>query len=173
MSKKIKHSLEFKIAIVKEVLRGNRSIAAISADNLIHCRTLSEWLEYYQRYGRIGLMPQSNHYSVDMKLNVIKSFKDNNLSLREACLKFSISSRRILKKWLIIYEEEGVEGLAIERRGRHSLMASKDTSKKIPKPLTDFEKILEENKFLKAENALLKKLQALIQREELEKKRKR
>ena len=52
-------------------------------------------------------------------------------------------------------------------------MASKDISKKIFKPLTDHEKVLEENRLLRAEIDFLKKLRALIQKEEEEKKRKR
>jgi len=173
MSRKIKHSLEFKTAIVKEVLKGERLITRISEDNHIGLSMLQRWVQFYKRFGEAGLRPQSNNYSLDTKLTVLKSLKDNNLSLSKACLQFSIRSTSVLSNWIRIYEKEGIEGLMIERRGKSKLMPSKETKKKLLKPLTDHEKILEENKLLRAENAFLKKLQALIQKEEAEKKRKR
>jgi len=173
MSRKIKHSLEFKIAIVKKVLKRDRSIANISKENQVGQSMLKRWVQFYQRFGEAGLCPQSNFYSLDTKLAVLKSLKDNNLSLSRACLQFNIRSTGVLSHWIRIYEKEGIEGLMIEKRGKSKLMPSKETNKKLLKPLTDHERILEENKLLRAENAFLKKLQALIQKEEAEKKRKR
>jgi transposase len=173
MSRKIKHSLELKIAIVKQVLNRDRSIKRISEDHQINHRLLERWVQFYKRFGEAGLMPQSNNYSLETKLAVINSVKDNNLSLREACLQFNIRSTSVLTNWISIYQQTGLEGLAIERRGKPNLMASKDNSKRITKPLTDHEKVLEENRLLRAENDYLKKLRALIQKEEEEKKRKR
>ena len=175
MSRKIKHSFELKLAIVLQVLHRDRdrSVRKISEDNRIDLRAVKRWVQFYQRFGESGLQAQSNHYSLETKLTVIKSLKDNNLSLREVCLQFSIRSTSVLSKWLRIYEEEGAEGLVIERRGRSKLMSSKQTNKKPSTPLTDYEKVLEENKLLRAENDFLKKLRALIQKEEEEKKRKR
>jgi transposase len=173
MSRKIKHSLELKIAIVKQVLERSRSIKRVSEDHQIHHRLVQRWVQFYQRYGEAGLMPQSNSYSLETKLAVINSVTDNNLSLRGACLQFNIRSTSVLTKWMSIYQQEGIEGLAIERRGKSNPMASKDSSKKKVQPLTDHEKVLEENRLLRAENDYLKKLRALIQKEEEEKKRKR
>jgi transposase len=173
MSRKIKHSLDFKIAIVKQALERNRSIIKISEDHQINRRMLQRWVQFYERFGEAGLVPQSNKYSLETKLAVINSLKDNNLSLGEACLRFSIRSTSVLTKWISIYQQQGIEGLAIERRGKSNSMAIKDSSKKIIKALTDHEKVLEENRLLRAENDFLKKLRALIQKEEEEKKRKR
>lgn len=173
MSRKIKHSLEFKLAIVKQVLKRDLSVKRISVDNQLAASLVKRWVQFYERFGEAGLRGQSNTYSLETKLTIIKQYKDNNLSLSEACLQFNIRSISVLSKWLSIYEGDGIEGLASERRGRNRCMALKDNSKKTTKPLTDYEKVLEENRLLRAENDFLKKLRALTQKEDAEKKRKR
>ena len=67
MSRKIKHSLELKIAIVKQVLERSRSIKSISEDHQINHRLLERWVQFYKRFGEAGLMPQSNKYSLETK----------------------------------------------------------------------------------------------------------
>jgi transposase len=74
----------------------------------------------------------------------------------------------ILKRWVKIYDQEGSEGLSRENRGR-----SKSMARKPKKPMTREEQLLDELADLKAENAYLKKLHALVQSEkEKEEKRK-
>lgn len=173
MRKNIKHSLAFKLGIVKQALKRESSLSRISADNLVNVSLINRWVQFYERFGEAGLQPQYNTYSLETKLAIIEHYKGNNLSLSETCLQYGIRSVSVLTKWIRILGQEGVAGLAIERRGRNQRMASKDSSKKIVKPFTDHEKVLEENKLLRAENDFLKKLRALIQKEDAEKKRKR
>lgn len=56
MSRKIKHSLEFKIAIVKKVLKRDRSIASISKDNQVGLSMLKRWVQSYQRLEKQGFV---------------------------------------------------------------------------------------------------------------------
>ncbi len=172
MSRKIKHSLEFKLAIVNQVLSRNTSVATISRENTLERRMIFQWVKFYKRFGEAGLRPQSTTYSLENKLEVIRYFKDNKVSLREACLQFNIRTTSVLSKWLGIYNASGAEGLSEERRGTNRLMKPK-IQKKVPeKTLTEHEQVLEENKRLRAEVAFLKKLRALIQKEESAKNKK-
>lgn len=170
MSRKVKYSVELKLAIVKQVLSRKQTIINISKDNHVNLSMIRHWVRFYERYGEQGLIPQSNKYSLDIKLSAIKTFLDNNLSLKEACLQFNIRSTSVLSKWLKIYQDEGILGLSIERRGINR-MAFKATKKQKFTALTDHERILEENNRLRAEVAFLKKLHALIQKEEAEKRK--
>lgn len=96
---------------------------------------------------------------------VLQSIKKEFLSLREACARFNIPSESTIIKWEKVYEIEGVAGLNSKPKGRPAKMSNsiKPNVKKAQKPLTREEELLKENEYLRAENDLLKKLQALVQ----------
>ena len=79
------------------------------------------------------------------------------LSYKEAARQFDVSQDTVVAKWERIYLEEGPEGLYIERRGR----GSKGRPPKKLKPEVE-EDLLAEVQRLRAENAYLKKLNALV-----------
>lgn len=172
MSRKVKHSLEFKLAIVNQILKGDKSLSTISRENGIERRMVLQWMQFYKRFGEAGLRPQSTVYSLENKLEVIRYFTANQVSLRKACLQFNIRSNSILSNWLRIYGAGGAEGLSEETRGKKRLMKPKILKKVPEKTLTENEQLLEENKRLRAEVAFLKKLRALIQKEESKKNKK-
>jgi hypothetical protein len=92
---------------------------------------------------------------------------EEKLSYSETAQRFEVSSHHRIQNWERIYLTEGAEGLAIERRGRKST----GQPKKLPKAVE--EDLLAEVQRLRAENAYLKKLQALVLEDErrLHKKR--
>ena len=65
-----------------------------------------------------------------------------------------------IQNWERIYLTEGAEGLAVELRGRGSTQKSKPLPKEVE------EDLLAEVQRLRAENAYLKNLQALVLEEE-------
>ena len=79
------------------------------------------------------------------------------LSYKEAARQFEIGDDKRVAAWERIYLEEGAEGLYIERRGR----GSKGRPPKRLKPEVE-EDLLAEVQRLRAENAYLKKLNALV-----------
>ena len=111
-------------------------------------------------------MPSNRHYTPEFKLEVVQAVKSKSLSLNKACCQFRISSVSTLKKWLILFDSCGAESLRVERRGRGKPKIRTLVMPRKPKrPLTREEQLLEELADLRAENAYLKKLQALIQSE--------
>ena len=87
---------------------------------------------------------------------VVETMMRDKLSYTEAARQFEISCHKSVAAWERIYLTEGPEGLYIERRGR----SSKGYSKALPKDVE--EDLLAEVQRLRAENAYLKKLQALV-----------
>ena len=166
MSRKIKYDVDFKLKVVQQILKGKESTDSISFKYTIWDSSVKHWVHLYRLHGIDGLMPNSRHYSPEFKLEVVQAVKSKSLSLNKACYQFRISSISILKRWLILFDSYGPESLMIERRGRGKpkirtpAMPRKPTS-----PLTREEQLLEELADLRAENAYLKKLQALIQSE--------
>ena len=98
----------------------------------------------------------NKRYTPEFKQQVIETMLEENLSYHETCRRFEVSSRERIKSWERIYLAEGPEGLAVERRGR----GSTGRPEKFPKDVE--EDLLAEVQRLRAENAYLKNLQALV-----------
>ena len=93
---------------------------------------------------------------------------EEKLSYKEAARQFEVGDDKRVAAWERIYLEEGAEGLYIERRGR----GSTGRPPKQLKPEVE-EDLLAEVQRLRAENAYLKKLNALVaERVRQEKKQK-
>lgn len=95
-------------------------------------------------------------YTAEFKTLVVETMQKEKLSYRETSRQFEVNNYHCIQDWERIYLTEGPEGFAIERRGR----TSKGRSAKIPQHVE--EDLLAEVQRLRAENAYLKNLQALV-----------
>ena len=110
----------------------------------------------------------NKRYTGEFKQEVIETMMREKLSYREAARLYEINDHTRVMAWERIYLEEGPEGLYIERRGR----GNKGRPAKKIKPEVE-EDLLAEVQRLRAENAYLKKLNALVaERVRQEKKQK-
>ena len=101
-------------------------------------------------------------YTGEFKQMVVEAIQKEGLSYREAARQYEIRDHKQVAKWERIYLEEGPEGLYLERRGRSG---KGGRPPKQLKPEVE-EDLIAEVQRLRAENAYLKKLRALIQEEE-------
>lgn len=109
----------------------------------------------------------NKRYTGEFKQQVVETMRRERLSCREAEELFEITSHTCIPQWERIYLEEGPEGLYLERRGR----SSKGRPPKLGKQVE--EDLIAENQRLRAENAYLKNLQALVLENERHKRKKR
>lgn len=170
MRKNRKHNFEFRLRVVQEVIQNRHSINSISEKEDIEHSLVKRWVAFYRKFGSEGLRLKTNNgrYTADFRLEVVKTLKAESLSLLQACLRFKVSSESVILNWIRIYDTQGPEGLKATRIGRPIKMPRKPK-----RPLTREEQLLEELASLKAENAYLKKLHALVQSEkQKEEKRK-
>jgi len=172
MIKKKRHSFEFKLDCVKQILEHHRSGNSIAEEYGITPSLLDDWLLVYQHHGASGLLPRrgKREFSSSFKLNVLQVIREENLSLREARARFDLSTDALIISWRKRLDEFGLVGLESRPKGRPPMNnkenePNKRKPRKSNKPLTREEELLRENEFLRAENALLKKLQALVQAE--------
>jgi len=164
-----KYDSIFKDKVVKEHLSGC-SLTAVALRWGLSRSLLTRWVDRYQIYGEEGLLPKARLYQpAEFKLKVVESYQSGGLSLRDCCSVYGIATESIVLSWVKKYELLGVHGLR-EQRGRPKLMKKDNLSKKTP-PLTRLEELEKENLYLKAENELLKKLEALAQAKETQKKK--
>jgi len=167
MLRKVKYDYEFKLKSVTEVLTNRSSVSSIANKNGVDRSHLRRWVSIFKSKGRLGLLPRQNqNYTLKFKLKVLMCISQKSLSLKAVCIKFDIPSESTIVTWQKRYDKEGLLGLENKTRGRPTSMQFKRSKKKPDKPLSREEELLKENEHLRAENALLKKLQALIQAEE-------
>ena len=108
----------------------------------------------------------SKRYSGAFKQMVVEAMMREGLSYREAGRQFDIPDHKEVAKWERYYLTEGAEGLYIERRGRGGSRHPTEFPKGVE------EDLLAEVQRLRAENAYLKKLQALVLERERHQKKK-
>ena len=110
-------------------------------------------------------MPKSRthkKYTGDFKQMVVETMRKEGLSYKEAERQFELPHKRAAS-WERIYLEEGPEGLYVERRGRNSHGGGRPAKQLKPEVEED---LIAEVQRLRAENAYLKKLRALVLEEE-------
>ncbi len=95
---------------------------------------------------------------------VVRAVISDRLTMREAAARFNLSAEILVRRWLDVYNDAGAEGLLNIQCGRPGKMTK---PKNIP-PLTDKEleklspeELRAELRYLRAENAYLKKVESL------------
>ncbi|MBR1584406.1 MAG: transposase, partial [Clostridia bacterium] len=99
----------------------------------------------------------NKRYTPEFKQMVVERMQKEGLSYKETARQFEVSSDTRVAAWERLYLEEGPDGFQIERRGR------KSTGRPPKQPKPEIEKdLIAEVQRLRAENAYLKKLNALV-----------
>lgn len=169
MNKNRKHNAVFKLEAVKEHLSGE-SLTSVAMKHGLSRSLLTRWVDRYGAHGVEGLLPKRKEYhSAEFKLKVVTHYPSQALSLRDCCSHHGIAHEGTVLSWVRRYEASGIHGLR-EQRGRPKLMKKDKSSKNVHVP-TRVEELEKENLYLKAENELLKKLEALAQAREAQKKK--
>ena len=119
------------------------------------------WL-LYQQQGISALCRKKNiQASGELKQQVVLDLEKNHLTLVQASLKYGVSTGR-LSVWLKVFREQGIDALLItKKRGRPPGMGR--PRKKKPEEMSELELLRVRVRQLEIENALLKKVKALVE----------
>ena len=143
------------------LLEDGLSFKAIERKYGIDSKHLKVLWHRYREYGMEGLeMTFYFHYTSEIRKRIVLDIEKNHLTLHAASIKYGPHPDTI-KVWLRIYRSEDLSGLErIKERGSTPCMGR---PKKNSKPLTELERLRKEVQELKTENALLKKVRALVE----------
>lgn len=164
MIKKRTFTTDFKLNLVLEYIKSQRSYCEISKKAGLHRSVLINWVAIYKKEGILGLSPKKHRkqYTVDFKLKVVNYVESKQLPLSIACEKFNIPYKGTIALWQNKYRKEGVAGLHRQSNKSPSIMSLNRKKIKVDKSLSKEELLLEIER-LRCENDLLKKLNALTQ----------
>ena len=110
------------------------------------------------------------YYSPELKQEMINKVLHEGWTKDRVSLEYGLPSRTILLNWLAKYKKNAYT-IVEKTRGRPPKMGCKP--KKRFEDMTELERLQAENEYLRAENAILKKLRELRLRDEKEQEEKR
>jgi len=151
-----------KVAAVKR-LESGESANRICKELHIGPNSLSLWYSQYQAGGELSLLHKAykRQCNVEEKMAIIKDILNNNLSLQDAAIKYS-TPKETFRNWLKAYRVNGEKGLV--RKNASGTMTKKKAY--TAEQLDELEMLRRRNEYLEAENALLKKVKALVEERE-------
>lgn len=160
-------TLEFKLAVVEHFLSEQDGQKATAKKFGTDHSAVRKWVMAYQQHGIAGLeTKQWKSHTAEFKESVILHMRQHNLSARTTAAHFNITMPPI-HQWERLYDEGGLHALKPCARGRPRMTKPTQIplSIEIKRPASDLNQneLLAELEYLRAENACLKKLQALIQ----------
>lgn len=169
MDKRVKYSVRQKSSVVRSILAGRKSITGAAQELGCMRSAVKRWMAQYLEHGVKGFDVRNGSYEGEFKLMVVRYYLKKELSLNQTACHFNIPNESAIHRWLRVYKCHGTEGLLKENRGKKRLpMAKKPRKKEHVSSDPAAEKLAalqKENEYLRAENAFLKKLEALVQQE--------
>lgn len=173
----MKHKKQFKLSAVQRYLDGPDGYTLLGRELGLSTTTLRNWVARYERHGAAGLSKKAwSKHSDKFKLSVLKHMQDNGLSYRETAVEFNLSNSNLVVEWDRRHRDGAFGQARCQKNPR--LMKPRPNTATTTTPLADEKRsqkeLIRELEYLRAENAVLKKLKALAEAKKsaLEKKQK-
>lgn len=165
---KPKYSLDIRLAVVNHYLAGKDGTHRTVERFGVERTSVRRWVRAWQLHGIDGITLKNDRHSPAFRMTVVRAVLNEEFSMREAAARFNISTETVVRHWVNVYKDAGEKGLLSIKPGRSKDMTKpKKTPPLIGAALEKLspEELWAELRYLRAENAYLKKLKALVQSE--------
>jgi len=162
-----KYDRGFKLKGAREGAAGTLPVRAVAARHGLDPSMVHRWIAAYRHHGQDSFLIDAGRYTDQFKVSVLARMSRDGLSVRQAMAIFGIAGPGVIPRWQRQYDSGGI-GALTPTRDRFR-MRKKPATSKPAKDLTH-DQLLKELEYLRAENAFLKKLDALIQEEQAAKR---
>ena len=163
MDRRVKYDVEVrrKAAELFASGKGSRTVASTLS---VPFSTVKTWHYIYHAFGSEVLLTMDGKqalYTYEQKVAAARAVVESDMTRTEAMAKFKIMSLAPLKLWCNLYRTGGAEALKPKPKGRPKGSKSK------PQKRTHEQELEERCRRLETEVAYLKKLRALVEKDEL------
>ena len=158
-----KYNFLFRQQVIEFYLQNGKNRSLTRKHFQLAEQTLNRWIKQFNHnwINELEVRGEKQTYSLEFKLSLVQAVKQGKFSAEAACLHFGIANSGVVSQWLQAFEKQGINGLIPKPKGRPTM---KPKYPKMPsKPKTREEELELENLRLRAESAILKKLQELNQ----------
>ena len=151
------YTTEIKMKAV-QMYRQGKGCTTISRMIGMHSSQVQRLVNLYNANGAEGLSSHNRYVPVEKKKAVVREVLGKCLSCEQKALKYGVG-RSSLARWVALVRQAG--GIDVLERHERKTGIQMGRPKK-QEPQTELEKLKLENEYLRAEVALLKKMQALL-----------
>lgn len=132
MSRKARYSKELKLEVVKRFLKGESASFLANEYGVVGKRGKDRIREWANKYNELGCTAfeettSNKSYSKELKSKVIHEYLSGQNSLEGLANKYNISSREIVRKWVLKYNS-GIEITDYDPKGDVYTMKSRKTT---------------------------------------------
>jgi len=152
----------FKLLVAQQCLHDDTSLREVARQHGLDHSLVRKWRDNYRQHGVVGLRKKYTHRSAAFKLEVLEMMWRDGLSRRQTEALFDIRESGVIGKWERQYHSGGLTALEPKRKGRRPMTKKPPSPPPPPDAERSHDELLEELAYLRAENAYLKKLDALI-----------
>lgn len=154
-----KHHRAFKLELAKRA--ENESSRHLSRQCHVSSRQIRYWSLVYRFHGANSFLHLERPYTLNFKIGALMTMRENDWSIGYTSAYFDLSSPSLLSNWQKLYSLGSISNLRPKQKGRRRM--KRDSSKPKPSEQMTEKELREELDYLRAENAVLKKLEALAQ----------
>ena len=170
----MKYTTDFKLEVISYVLNGASNLKAARHFGIASKSTVKTRVAAYRIHGRKAFQKSNKVWTPSQKRRILNRMWTESWSINQTSAFFNIPSPSTVWTWKTRYEAYGIDGLKKQTRD-HSQVKKTTHLKTGSKKTTDMtlEEMQEELEYLRAENAVLKKQEALLREKAAQTKKKR